>query len=47
MINILANVYAICPNWGSEQGMGWNWVINLAKYCHLDVITEGEWREEI
>lgn len=47
MINILVNAYAISPNWGSEQGMGWNWIINLAKYCHLDVITEGEWREEI
>ena len=47
MINILVNAYAISPNWGSEQGMGWNWVIHLAQYCHLDVITEGEWREEI
>lgn len=47
MINVLVNAYAVSPNWGSEQGMGWNWVVNLAKYCHLDVITEGEWRYEI
>ena len=47
MLNILINAYAVSPNWGSEQGMGWNWVINLAKYCRLDVITEGEWRDEI
>lgn len=47
MLNILVNAYAVSPNWGSEQGMGWNWVINLAKYCHLDVITEGEWSDEI
>ena len=47
MINVLINAYAVSPNWGSEQGMGWNWVINLAKYCHLDVITEGEWKAEI
>lgn len=47
MINVLVNAYAVSPNWGSEQGMGWNWVINLAKYCHLDVITEGEWQSEI
>ncbi|MDE6137725.1 MAG: glycosyltransferase family 4 protein [Muribaculaceae bacterium] len=45
--NVLINAYAISPNWGSEQGMGWNWVTNLAKYCHLDVITEGEWRDLI
>lgn len=46
-LNVLVNAYAVSPNWGSEQGMGWNWVINLAKYCHLDVITEGEWQQEI
>lgn len=47
MLNILINAYAVSPNWGSEQGMGWNWVINLAKYAHLDIITEGEWKDEI
>lgn len=47
MLNVLVNAYAVSPNWGSEPGMGWNWIINLAKYCHIDVITEGEWRKEI
>lgn len=47
MITILINAYAINPNWGSEPGMGWNWIIHLAQYCRLHVITEGEWREEI
>lgn len=47
MINVLVNAYAINPKWGSEPGMGWNWVINLAKYAKLHVITEGEWRAEI
>ena len=47
MINILLNAYAVAPNWGSEQGLGWNWVINLAKYCNVHVITEGEWQKEI
>ena len=47
MINVLLNAYAVSPNWGSEQGMGWNWVINLAQYCRMDVITEGEWQDEI
>lgn len=47
MLNVLINAYAVSPNWGSEQGMGWNWVVNLAKFCRLDVITEGEWRDDI
>ncbi|MBE6294403.1 MAG: glycosyltransferase [Bacteroidales bacterium] len=47
MLNILINAYAVAPNWGSEQGMGWNWVINIAKYCKCYVITEGEWQKEI
>lgn len=47
MLNILINAYAVAPNWGSEQGVGWNWIINIAKYCNCYVITEGEWREEI
>lgn len=46
-LNILINAYAIAPNWGSEQGMGWNWVINIAQYCNCYIITEGEWRDEI
>lgn len=47
MINVLINAYACSPNWGSEPGMGWHWVSNLAKYCNLYIITEGEWKEEI
>jgi glycosyltransferase involved in cell wall biosynthesis len=47
MINILLNTYACAPNKGSEPGLGWNWVIHLAKYCKLHVITEGEWKDEI
>lgn len=47
MLNILINAYAVAPNWGSEQGMGWNWVINIARHCRCHVITEGEWRNEI
>lgn len=47
MLNILVNAYAVNPNWGSEQGMGWNWVVNIARYCNVYVITEGEFRENI
>lgn len=47
MYNVLINAYAIAPNWGSEQGMGWNWMIQIARFCKVFVITEGEWRSEI
>ena len=47
MLNVLINAYAVSPNWGSEPGMGWNWVSNLARYCNLYIITEGEWQNEI
>ena len=32
---------------GSEPGMAWNWVSNLARFCELHIITEGEFREKI
>lgn len=47
MLNVLINAYAISPNWGSEQGVGWNWVINIAKYCNCHIITESEFQKEI
>lgn len=47
MLKVLVNAYAVSPNWGSEPGMGWNWVSNLAKHCDMYVITEGEWQNEI
>lgn len=47
MLNVLINAYAVSPNWGSEPGLGWNWIVNLSRYCNLFVITEGEWRDAI
>lgn len=47
MISILINAYACAPNMGSEPGMAWNWITNLANYCKVYVITEGEWQAEI
>ena len=47
MIKILINAYACSPEMGSEPGMAWNWVSNLAKFCELYIITEGEFREKI
>tara|TARA_R110000868_G_scaffold20682_2_gene87175 strand:- start:4097 stop:5380 length:1284 start_codon:yes stop_codon:yes gene_type:complete len=45
--NIIVSAYACGPNWGSEIGMGWNWVIHLSKHCQLHVITEAGFKEEI
>lgn len=47
MLSILINAYACSPNMGSEPGMAWNWCINLAQYCELHIITEGEFQENI
>lgn len=47
MLNILINAYAVSPTWGSEPGVGWNWIINIAKSCNVFVITEAEWKEDI
>jgi len=47
MMKVLVNAYACNPYWGSEQGIGWHWSIELAKYCKVIVITEGEFRENI
>ena len=47
MLKILINAYACSPCMGSEPGMAWNWVENLAKFCELHIITEGEFRDKI
>ena len=45
---ILINCYACSPNRGSEPGMGWNFIIHLAKYHSLYIITEKvKWEKEI
>lgn len=47
MLKILVNSYTCCPGMGSEQGMGWHWIINLARFCDLFVISEGEYRTQV
>lgn len=47
MIKVLINAYACSPNMGSEPGMAWNWCVNLAEYCELHIITEGEFKDKI
>ena len=46
-MKILINAYACSPGMGSEPGMAWNWVSNLARFCELHIITEAEFREKI
>lgn len=46
-LSVLINAYAVSPSWGSEPGVGWNWIINLAQTCDVYVITESEWQDEI
>ena len=47
MLSIIISAYACSPDMGSEPGMAWNWCINLAKYHHLHIITEGEDKDKI
>lgn len=47
MLRILVSAYACSPEMGSEPGMAWNWCSNLAKYCTLYIITEGEFQDKI
>ena len=47
MKKILVNAYAVCPDSGSEPGMGWNWCVGLARENELFIITEGEFRDRI
>ena len=46
-MKILINAYACSPGMGREPGMAWTWVSNLARFCELYIITEGEFREKI
>lgn len=46
-INVLISAYACGPNYGSEIGMGWNWVKNLSIHCNIWVITESGFKKDI
>lgn len=47
MLRVLINAYACSPGMGSEPGMAWNWIVELARHCELEIITEGEFRDRI
>ena len=47
MRTILVSAYACEPLKGSEQGVGWNWVLQMAKNNYLHVITRANNQEHI
>lgn len=47
MRKILISAYACEPLKGSEQGVGWNWVMQMAKTNYLHVITRANNQEPI
>lgn len=47
MRNILVSAYACEPFKGSEQGVGWNWIMQMAKKNQLHVITRSNNEEVI
>lgn len=47
MRRILVSAYACEPLKGSEQGVGWNWVLQMAKTNYLHVITRSNNEEPI
>ena len=47
MHNILVSAYGCEPFVGSEAGVGWNWVLQMAKNNRLHVITRENNREKI
>lgn len=46
-LNILVSAYSCSPNWGSEPGMSWNWIKNLAKFHKIYLITSCEFKDEL
>jgi len=37
---VLISAYACSPNWGSEPGMGWNWVNQISEHFEAWVLTD-------
>lgn len=47
MRTILVSAYGCEPGLGSEQGVGWNWVLQMAKNNNVHVITRANNRKNI
>lgn len=47
-LKVLLGCYACDPGYGSEPGMGWNFVRNIARYHDVHaIVEEGEFRETL
>ena len=47
-LKVLLSAYACEPNKGSEPGVGWNWLIEIAKLNHkVTVITRSNNKKSI
>ena len=46
-MNVLINAYSVGPNYGSEPGVGWNWISEISNYCNLFIICEGEYQRDV
>lgn len=44
---ILVSAYGCEPLRGSEAGVGWNWILQMARYCDLHVIARANDQEKI
>lgn len=47
MKSILVSAYGCEPDKGSEAGVGWQWILQMAKFAKLHVITRANNRESI
>src|SRR5437764_2674382 len=46
-LRVLASAYSCEPNKGSEPGVGWNWVLQIAKFSDVWVLTRTANRQAI
>jgi glycosyltransferase involved in cell wall biosynthesis len=46
-VKVLVQAYACSPDWGSEEGVGWNYVLALSKKCQLHVMVQEKYRQSI
>jgi len=46
-MKVLLSAYLCEPEKGSELAVGWNWVLQIARFHDVWVLTAGEWRKGI
>lgn len=46
-MNVLINAFAVGPNKGSEPGIGWSWISNIAKFCKVFLICGDEYKDDV